>query len=177
MNKDEYKIIIKALKAVYADPKFIADQYAFDVWYSIIGELDYRTAELAVKRYMATQTRVPTPADILAQARSLDARNDAQTEQEAWNAVYKVVSGLDWTNPQRKYDTLPEICKKIVTLDMVLSWAQGDENELQTVIRSAFRKSYEVALKGDQEDRQLPRMMRVEIGKARNEAMGLLEAM
>lgn len=174
MTREEFSKLVKAMKAIYADPKFIADQYAFDVWYMVLGSLDYKTATVAVQKYMSLGTRPPLPADILAQAKTLDASKDTMTEQEAWNEVYKCVTGLDWTNPQRKYDMMPELCRKIITLEMILSWAKGDEMEFQTVIRSAFRRSYEEAVKGVKDDAQLPRTLRMCIAEMRSQT-ALLE--
>ena len=38
MRKEEFKILVKAMKAVYADPKFIPDQYAYDVWFAMLED-------------------------------------------------------------------------------------------------------------------------------------------
>ena len=32
MERDEFKILVKSMKAVYAQPTFLPDQDAFNVW-------------------------------------------------------------------------------------------------------------------------------------------------
>ena len=44
MERDEFKILVKAMKAVYADPKFIADKDAFNVWFTLLNDISYEQA-------------------------------------------------------------------------------------------------------------------------------------
>ena len=46
MEREEFKTIVKGLKAVYAQPAFIPDADAFDVWYGMLRDLPYRQASL-----------------------------------------------------------------------------------------------------------------------------------
>ena len=54
MEREEFKTIVKGLKAVYAQPAFIPDADAFDVWYGMLRDLPYRQASLAVQQHMAS---------------------------------------------------------------------------------------------------------------------------
>ena len=46
MEREEFKILVKAMKAVYAQPTFIPDKDAFDVWYGLLQDLPYEQANL-----------------------------------------------------------------------------------------------------------------------------------
>lgn len=51
MEREEFKILVKAMKAVYAQPTFIPDKDAFDVWYGLLQDLPYEQANLAIQKY------------------------------------------------------------------------------------------------------------------------------
>ena len=55
MEREQFKVLVKAMKAVYAQPTFIPDQDAFNVWFALLGDLPYKQAELAVQKHMATE--------------------------------------------------------------------------------------------------------------------------
>lgn len=59
MEREEFKTIVKGLKAVYAQPAFIPDADAFDVWYGMLRDLPYRQASLAVQQHMASSPYPP----------------------------------------------------------------------------------------------------------------------
>lgn len=39
MEREQFKVLVKAMKAVYAQPTFIPDQDAFNVWFALLGDL------------------------------------------------------------------------------------------------------------------------------------------
>lgn len=51
MEREQFKVLVKAMKAVYAQPTFIPDQDAFNVWFALLGDLPYKQAELAVQKH------------------------------------------------------------------------------------------------------------------------------
>lgn len=65
MEREEFKILVKAMKAVYAQPTFIPDKDAFDVWYGLLQDLPYEQANLAIQKYM-TSERFLQPSQIFA---------------------------------------------------------------------------------------------------------------
>lgn len=38
MEREQFKVLVKAMKAVYAQPTFIPDQDAFNVWFALLGD-------------------------------------------------------------------------------------------------------------------------------------------
>ena len=64
MEREEFKILVKAMKAVYAQPTFIPDKDAFNVWYGLLQDLPYEQANLAIQKYMTSERFPPTIAEI-----------------------------------------------------------------------------------------------------------------
>lgn len=175
MTKQEFGQIVAGLKAMYADPKYIAGDMAMSLWFTLIGGYDYDAVQAAVIRYMSTETRPPMPADILKQ---INAVNDVKlplTEAEAWSAVVKCVCGLDWNNPKAKWDRLPDLCKQLVSLDDVVGMAKGERGDLEGNPHASFRRSYEVLAKRQAEEEQIPPTLKAKIDNirlnAKNNAM------
>ena len=75
MEREQFKVLVKAMKAVYAQPTFIPDQDAFTVWFALLRDLPYKQAELAVQKHMATEKFPPTIADIREKAVHFRKRN------------------------------------------------------------------------------------------------------
>ena len=97
MTKEEFKVIVKALKAVYSTPTFIPDKDAFNVWYELLKDLPYTEVSTAAQNYMATQTKIPTIADIRKEVVDLQikvytAGKGILSEGEAWGLVAKALT-------------------------------------------------------------------------------------
>lgn len=69
MTREEFKTLVKGMKAVYAQPTFIPDQDAFNVWFELLKDIPYQQANVAIQKYMLTEKFPPTIADIREKAR------------------------------------------------------------------------------------------------------------
>lgn len=49
MTREEFKTLVKGMKAVYAQPTFIPDQDAFNVWFELLKDIPYQQANVAKK--------------------------------------------------------------------------------------------------------------------------------
>ena len=64
LEREQLKILVKAMKAVYTKTDFIPDQDAFDVWYAMLKDLDYKILTNAIQSLMMTSPFPPTIADV-----------------------------------------------------------------------------------------------------------------
>ena len=55
MTREEFKTLVKGMKAVYAQPTFIPDQDAFNVWFELLKDIPYQQANVAIQKYMLTE--------------------------------------------------------------------------------------------------------------------------
>ena len=155
MTRDEFKILVKAMKAVYSDPKFIADSYAFDIWYSLLKDIPYEVCNVAVQKYMTTKTYMPTIADIR-QLATETVTPERMSEGAAWNLVCKAMSNSAY-HAEEEFEKLPVACQKAIGSPSVLrEWAFMDSSQVNTVIQSNFMRSYKVEDKRIQEVNALP---------------------
>ena len=174
MERSEFSILVKAMKAVYSDPKFIADKDAFNVWYELLKDIPYAMCEASLHKYMATNKYPPTIADIRQSALEI-ATPDVMGEAEAWALVYKAICNSTY-HAREEFDKLPVDCQKAIGSPSILrEWAGLATDEVNTVIQSNFMRVYKTTAKKTQEYKQLPESTRKIIEKiSEQSSIGLL---
>lgn len=156
MKLEEFATLVKAMKAVYSDPKFIADADAIMVWYEFFKEDDYMVVQTAIKKYMANNEYPPTIAGIRKSIGEITNPNISMTEGEAWSLVYKAICNSNY-NAKEEFEKLPKECQKAVgSPGMLREWAGLEVSEVNTVIQSNFMRSYKVEQKRSREMQMLP---------------------
>lgn len=175
MDREKFSILVKAMKAVYSDPKFIADKDAFNVWYELLKDIPYDLCQAAIHKYMTTNKFPPTIADVRQLATEI-VTPETMNEGEAWSLVYKAICNSAY-NSQAEFDKLPKECQKAVGNAAILrEWASLNMDEVNTVIQSNFMRSYKVEVKRLQEYKQLPESTKDVIQKlSESTSVGLLE--
>lgn len=175
MTKSEFSVLAKAMKAVYSDPRFIADTDAMMVWYELLKDIPYEICQTAIHKYMTTNKFPPTIADIRQLATEI-VSPEVMNEGEAWSLVYKAICNSAY-NSQKEFDALPVECQKAVGNPSILrEWASLDMDEVNTVIQSNFMRSYKVEVKRSQEYKQLPNEVKDVIQKISEQTkMGLID--
>jgi len=170
MTRDEFKLIIKGLKSIYSDPKYISDQFAFDMWYQLLGDLDYKVASMATQAYMQTEHFPPTPADIRRYAEKITSpKTDDMSELEAWALVRKAVSNGAY-GYKEEFEKLPEIIQKVIGRpENIREMSQLEVNELETVEQSHFVRNYRARLERNKQERQLQYSLQESIEQLRTE--------
>lgn len=168
MERDEFKILVKSMKAVYAQPTFLPDQDAFNVWYALLKDLPYELASMAVQKHMLTGKFPPTIADLRAKANEVVERPaEEMSELEAWALVRKAIGNSNY-HAEEEFARLPEVCRIAVGSPANLrEWAMMDSDQVATVEQSHFIRNYRAAAKRMTEDRKLPSAFRERIAEHR----------
>lgn len=156
MTKEEFKTLVKAMKAVYTHPSFIPDKYAFEVWYSMLHDLDYQTASAAIQKHMQSEEREPTVASIRKHAEQINGGlRDEIGEMQAWHLVYKAICDSAY-HAEERFDELPETIRRAVASPGNLrEWGQMDTETVNSVIQSNFLRSYRAEVKRASDFRKL----------------------
>ena len=58
MTREEWAVLVKAMKAVYTSPSFLPDQNAFDTWYGLLKDIDYKLLSFGLNMPAKRQTKV-----------------------------------------------------------------------------------------------------------------------
>ena len=165
MTREQFGVLVKGMKAVYGDPKFIPDKDAFDVWFAFFKDDSYEAVQAAIQKYMVNSEFAPTVAGIRKNLTQITAPDDEMTEGYAWSLVYKAICNSAY-GAREEFEKLPEVCKAAVGRpENLREWAMLDSQEVGTVIQSNFLRSFRNAKKRQEELAALPCQMREQILK------------
>ncbi len=147
MTKEEFSLLVKGMKAVYSDPKFIADSYAMEVWYSMLKDISYQDASASISRHMATKSTVPTIADIRGGISDI-MQGTPKSAAEEWVEVDKIVRSLPTGEEGKdaarvKFEKLSEEARRLVgSADTLYEWAFNTTIQDYDIARSIFIRDY-----------------------------------
>lgn len=169
MTREEFAVLVKAMKAVYSSENFIADKDAFNVWYGLLQDLPYEQANLAVQKYMTSERFPPTIADIRTKATEIIApAEESMSELQAWALVQRALRNSVY-NSEEEFARLPEACQRAVgTAANLKEWALIDSDQVATIEQSHFVRNYRASVQRMKEEARLPenvRMLIVDQGK------------
>ena len=158
MTKEQFKILVKAMKAVYTQPTFIPDQDAFDVWYSMLKDLDYAVASRAIQMHMQTEEYPLTVAGIRKQSVKITGNTENElNETEAWSLVLKAIRRSTYYS-EEEFTKLPLVIQRAVGNPRQLrEWAtleDVDGNTL-TVLQSNFQRTFRAEQQKERERQKL----------------------
>lgn len=158
MTREQFKVLVKAMKAVYTNPGFIPDQDAFDVWYSMLKDLDYAIASRAVQMHLQTEESPPTVAGIRKQFAKLKAdESDDLNETAAWSLVLKAIRRSTYYS-EEEFAKLPATVQRAVASPKQLrEWAtlEDVDGKTLTVIQSNFQRTFRVEQQRERERNKL----------------------
>ena len=158
MTREQFKVLVKAMKAVYTNPGFIPDQDAFDVWYSMLKDLDYAIASRAVQMHLQTEESPPTVAGIRKQSVKLKAdETDDLNETAAWSLVLKAIRRSTYYS-EEEFAKLPATVQRAVASPKQLrEWAMLEDvdGKTLTVIQSNFQRTFRAEQQKERERNKL----------------------
>ena len=154
MRQEEFRALVKAMKAVYAQPTFIPDTAAMNVWYELLKDIPYDRASVAIQKHMCTSSFPPTVADIRKNAYEV-VTDTTMNDTEAWNIVYKAICNSGY-NSEAEFAKLPPLIQKAVgSAAMLKEWSQMEVDTIQSVERSHFARNYRAAVENNTQESQL----------------------
>ena len=167
MTREEFKILVKGMKAVYAQPTFIPDQDAFNMWYALMGDLSYDVCAVAIKKYMLTNKFPPTVAEIRELASNI-VNGDPLTWGESWERALAAVRKYGSYNKAEALESLDTITRKCVES---IGYMELCMSENIMVERAHFQKVFEVFAKREQTDKQIPLQLKQAINQMQLKSM------
>lgn len=167
MTREEFKILVKGMKAVYAQPTFIPDQDAFNMWYALMGDLHYDVCATAIKKYMLTNKFPPTVAEIRELATNI-VSGDPLTWGESWERALAAVRKYGSYNKMEALDSLDSLTRKCVES---IGYMELCMSENIMVERAHFQKVFEVFAKREQTDKQIPLQLKQAINQLQLKSM------
>lgn len=112
MTKSEFSKIIAILKGVYADPKFVADTVAIEIWYVFFKDYPFEVIMEAATNYIKNDDfgKAPVPGQIIA---SINTGKEYLPSEDAWNLVYNGICNSNY-HALEEFQKLPPECQKAI---------------------------------------------------------------
>ena len=152
MTRDEFKVLVKGMKAVYAQPTFIPDQDAFNMWFALMGDLPYEVCSVAAQKYMLTNKFPPTVAEIREMCAGV-VNGDPLTWGESWERALNAVRKYGSYNKMEALNSLDPLTRKCVES---VGYMELCMSENIMVERAHYQKIFEVYSKREQTEKQMP---------------------
>ena len=153
MTKDEFKIIIAALKSNYK--KFgIENEQQFLFWYEMLKDIDFILMQAAIKKLVCESTFAPTIADIRKRVSELT-MPDNLDPIDAWGQVQKAIGSYGM---YRCKEALENMDNDVAQIVKSMGWeniCMSDADKM-SVVRGQFIKIYQTKTERKKQESLLP---------------------
>ena len=162
ITKDQFLILVQAMKAVYSQETFLPDNDAAKVWYALLKDIDYPTLSNAVQRHLMTSPFPPTIADL--RKLTVDPALDELTDMMAWDMVRKALENSSY-HSEEEFKRLPPVVQKAVgSPGNLKDMATMDIDTVNSVIQSNFLRNYRAVKARERENLVLSASVRERLG-------------
>lgn len=169
LTKERFRVLVKGMKAVYAQPTFLPDADAVGVWYQLLRDLDYRELSAAVQQHMMTSPFPPTIADLRRLATQMP---EEINELGAWALVRQAISNSAY-NAEAEFAKLPPMIQKAVGNPANLrEMAMMDMDTVNSVEQSHFMRVYRATVEREKTRLTLSPGMRERVEKTNDMMIG-----
>ena len=172
MEREQFKILCKGMKAVYTQETFLPDADAFNVWFGLLGDLEYAVLNAAIQKYMLTNRFPPTIADLREISATIQNGNIPDWG-EGWEKVMKAIRRFGIYRESEAVATMDEITQTCVKR---LGWRNLCLSENNNHDRANFRIIYEQLSERMKKESALPISLNDTIKQLNQNVVKQLEA-
>lgn len=167
MTFDEFKVLAKGMKAVYTQSWFLPDADAVNIWYKLLKDLDYAVANVAIQKYMLTNRKEPTVADIRELASAVVV-GEKPLWSDGWEEVLRAISMYGSYRETEALQSMTETTRKAVKR---MGFRNICMSENIAADRANFRMIFEQISDREHTEKQLPITLTNLIEAARTQAL------
>lgn len=161
MDFDEFKVLVKGLKAVYTSERFLPDPESVKIWYSLLKDIPYNVLNAAIQKYMLSNKFPPTIADLRELAISVQ-QGELPDWGDAWEQVTLAIRRYGSYRAGEALESLSPLARKTVER---LGYMQLCASENIAADRANFRMIYETLAEREKKQAQLPDGLKQLIGQ------------
>lgn len=172
MEREQFKVLCKGMKAVYTQETFLPDADAFNVWFGLLGDLDYAVLNAAIQKYMLTNRFPPTIADLREIATTIST-GTIPDWGEGWEQVLQAIrkfGSYRETEALASMDELTQTCVRRIGFRNICM------SENITADRANFRMIYEQIADRTKKESALPISLNNTIKQLNEQVVKRLEA-
>lgn len=161
MTRDEFLRLSATIKTAYPREQSLQTKEAMELWFTMLQDLDYKQTMTFLQKWIATEKWIPTIAEIRQGCSEMTVEG-ASDWGTSWAELKSFIHKYGYERGSEKLDKLSPITREVVRRLGFKEICQSPiENEMSD--RSQFRNLYEIISKREQEDRQLPELLKAQI--------------
>lgn len=157
MTRDDAKKLVMTMTMAYPNYRPADISATVDVWAAMLKEYDFGKAQIALKKYLLSDTSgfAPSIGQIVEQMRDV-AEGDDITELQAWSVVKKAISRSGYY-AEDEFSKLPPVIQRAVgSAANLKEWALMESDVVNSVIQSHVIRNYRAAAKSMRDNAKLP---------------------
>ncbi len=159
MVKSEVAKLLAVIAAAYS--RFQVDELKQNVWFEMLGDVDYKIAQMAVKKLMLESPFPPTIADIRKQIAEITTPEKYKiSAADAWGEIEQAISKYGYYQQSEALDSMSSITRKTVDL---IGFRQICLCEEPGVVRGQFLRMFEQVANKEKQNALLPENLKKQI--------------
>lgn len=159
MKKSEIVQLLAVVNTAF--PNMQVSEAMVDLWFELLGDLDFNLAKIALKKLLLESPYPPAIADIRKQATEILTPAEGRIEPAAaWGEVIRAVHNYGYYRPIEAMASLSPIAAQVVKY---MGWQEICMSEEPSVIRGQFLKMYQQVQEREKKDAILPEKLKSEI--------------
>lgn len=151
MDKKEFSMFAMALKTYYPREQILPNQQAMELWFREIQDIPFDVAEMALRKWVATNKWSPSIADIREMTAGI-VNGDPMTWGESWEKALNAVKRFGSYNQAAAMDSLDPLTRKCVEN---IGYLELCRSENIMVERAHFQKIFDVYAKREKVNKQI----------------------
>lgn len=155
MTKEEWSLLVKAVKSAYPNQTFCPDSYSLELYYRMLQDIPYEALNIAIQRHIATNKYPPTIAELRGSVSPKE-----KDWSEGWAEVKKAIRLYGMPREKEALDSMSPLTREIVQR---FGFKEICLTENEDVYRANFRMAYEQSAKKNNEVNVLPETVRARL--------------
>lgn len=151
MDKKEFSVFAMALKTYYPREPLLPNQQAMELWFRELCDIPFNVAEMALRKWVATNKWSPSIADIREMTAGI-VNGDPMTWGESWEKVMTAIRKFGSYNKGKALDSLDPLTRKCVES---IGYMELCMSENIMADRAHYQRIFEVLSKREQTNQRI----------------------
>ena len=152
MTPSEFDLIRAAIKSAYPTFNIMPDKYSIQLWYRMLGDIEFKICETALQELIATQTYPPQIAEIRAKCAEYMSPG-MKDAGEAWGDVQRAIQKYGYYRSDEAIQSLSGSTREAVERMGFRELCLGDN---PVANRAHFFKVYDAIIQRKLNERRIP---------------------
>lgn len=171
MDKRDFAKWVSALQTYFPRYNLLPNAEAITLWYAELGDIPYHLLSAALRKWVNTEKFPPTISELRALCAEI-VNGKPQDWGEAWQEVTQAIKRY---GVYREEEAIASLSPHARTAAERIGWTAICVSENPEALRAQFRQVFEVCVKREAENRQLPESLREAITKIGGHTSPLLK--